>query len=130
MIDLQSGETLNKFIGHQNTITQIQKIPGSQFFISVSKDNTIRIWNYKTLSQGIEIRCERMDLDQMIGKSAQGSYFLFGKIGLKISLISRETGKSLVELDGQKHDGDVIASSERYQLKGDPFKRYAALGSD
>jgi len=64
VVSLASGEIVQNLSGHTNTIRDIAWAPDSRFLVTVSSDNTVRLWERQTndalsvLSFGVPVRAD------------------------------------------------------------------------
>ena len=117
--DTQTGEELDLFIGHTDTINSISFSPDGKTLASGSSDNTIRLWDVETdRTPRIFTRRDTYSVNS-VAFSPNGKTLASGSSNGTIRLWDTESGKHLSTLTGHRSgvysisfspDGGTLAS--------------------
>ncbi|ETO06153.1 hypothetical protein RFI_31243 [Reticulomyxa filosa] len=95
----ESGERLKRFKGHFAGVTRARFSPDNKFIVSCSLDNTVRIWDIKTGTEG-KILGKHVDIVEDVQYFPDGQTIVSCSRDRTIILWSVESGKKIQMLSG------------------------------
>jgi WD40 repeat protein len=117
--DLQTGDLVRTFTGHNDSIYSVAFSPDGQYALSGSGDNTLMLWDIQT---GDEVRTFSGHRDSVysVAFSPDGQYALSGSGDDTVILWDVQTGNKIRTLTGHSDDvySVVFSPDGQYILSG------------